>query len=234
MFSEGERLILQRVCSAVPGISEDALGILWNAIKTEMASRLAAERKPLDLGFVKIIPVPWRQNWKELLLEKAEAFHDGIDDPKLMAIHPKKEFILWSIEVIPSDALVRKLDEGECDRRHKLGLEDYSDAIIHKDTKAALPYASRLINIHHDRSTYSSPVRRFRGAFRILAHRLKVDGYCDPNPSQGPACGPGPSTACPTDKKTQPQESSTHSPPSETVPDPLPEERRGDTGAALG
>ncbi len=66
MFSEDEELILARVANTIPDISADALGILWTVFKKEAMHRLCVERKPVDLGFMKIFPVP-KEFLKEVL-----------------------------------------------------------------------------------------------------------------------------------------------------------------------
>lgn len=57
-FSEDENAILERLHDTMPGLSMEAIKIFWTAFKTEAIRRLADERKPVDLGFVKIYQVP--------------------------------------------------------------------------------------------------------------------------------------------------------------------------------
>lgn len=237
MFSEGENLLLERIHSAVPGLSADALGIVWRAIKIEVARRLAVERKPVDLGFVKIIPVPWRQNWKELLIDKGDAFHDAIHDLDLLSIH-KDGFIRWSIECYHSYGLLANMDRHERARSEMLGVVDYSDAILYKDTKAVMGYAVKIINQHISRSWIywnPCPERVQCGGLRILAHHSKTDEYwnkLNPIPAQGN--GPGPSTASRADKQERSPESNTNIRFSETAQDPPQAEQPGGTGADPG
>lgn len=231
MFSEGERLLLERIGNAVPGLSAEALGIVWNAIKIEVTRRLAVERKPVDLGFVKLIPLPYRQDWKEQIISKGSAFYDAIDDPALMAINISSGFIHWSVECIPSSGLLGSIDKHECARKERLGIADYSDAILSKDVPNTLGHAIRIINQHCARSSKPSPLRRrLKDDTRVLLY----EPVRRVNTNQAPVNGRGPSTLFPADKKTRSQESSIRSPHCEKLPDPLPEEQPAGTGAARG
>lgn len=245
MFSEGERLMLDRWHNSMPGLSIDALEILWEALKIEATRCLAVERKPVDLGFVKIIPVPYRQNWKELLIAKGEAFHDAIDDPKLMAIG-QRGFIRWTVECLPAVELLQNIDANECARKEELGTERYSAAILYDDVPDTMRDVIELVNLHYENSQmpapwkvtlkYEDPPGNWRNRIfkQLLVRKSEVDGCCRINPNPSQASAPGSNTASQEDKKSLSPESNTNSRSSETAPDPLPAELPADTGEATG
>lgn len=237
MFSEGERLMIERLHAAVPGLSVEALGIIWNAIKVEVKRRLAVERKPVDLGFAKLIPVPYRQDWKELLISSGKAFHDEIGDPRLMAFDPSGEFILWSIECVPATDLLRSIDEHEHARKEKLGIEDYSDA-IQCNARSEMLAAVEIINLHYNRSLTPAPQwRRRADDLRVLVREEGVGGRGRGrrlSPIQIRVIARDPNTVYQADKRTRSQPSSTRSQPSGMAPDPLPEEFPDGIAASSG
>ncbi len=148
MFSEDEKLMLDRLHSAMPGLSDEAIGIFWTAFKAQAIHRLAVERKPVDLGFVKIFPLPWRQNWKEAMMSRfkmafsllrspnsggkgqyelaAGKFYKALNEAHLLALDRSRNFICWSIDCVPSNELTRRIDQHEHARALKLDGVDYA------------------------------------------------------------------------------------------------------------
>src|SRR6266487_1557372 len=66
-FSPGEIQFLKSVYHGLGSPSWEAFKIIWLRVRHEVIRRLAVQRKEVDLGFVRLIPLGYRQNWKEIL-----------------------------------------------------------------------------------------------------------------------------------------------------------------------
>ena len=149
-FSGPELTFLKKLHHAIPEISWDALKIFWLAIRKEAIRWVAVEKKPLDLGFIKLIPMPYRANWKEALAVRFGSlihvfrkpteerhqdltvcgFYSALASPKLLAIDRDKNFIDWTIEMIPSDEMTRTAQQHEHARRQKIGPGSYASNML--------------------------------------------------------------------------------------------------------
>ncbi len=247
MFSDDEAALLEILHRALPNLSDDALRIFWAAFKSEAIHRLAVERKPLDLGFVKITPLPWRQNWKEALQSRftlafsvfrrsskgqnvyqraAVKFHDAMKAAHLLAIDRHRNFIHWSIEFIPAWELTRKLDEHEYARKMKLGDVDYTIRFM-EELPGYLPDALKIFAWHNGRSAIPEADVPGGPLSKIL-RPLEI------NPSQVPESERAPSTVSLEDKTTQSPDTNNHIRLFGKAPGPLPAEPTDGTGAAPG
>lgn len=124
------------------GIDRNVLRLAWTAVSKEAASWLLKRKKPINLGFVNIFAVPYRANWKEILLarfpnalwwfrhnvNKEGVFHDQLAqadfehklaDLTLMAIHNRDHYIHWTMEAVPSKDWEE--DVAELERERKSG-----------------------------------------------------------------------------------------------------------------
>jgi len=150
-FSSIELAFLKDLHYTVPEISWDALKVFWLQVRAAAVRRLA-ERKILDLGFIKIIPMPYRQNWKEAIAvrfsslmsmfgkapeERHEAFtlsgfYGALASPKLLAFDRRKQFVHWTLETIPSPELEKRMEEHELARKQKLCASNYTSGILNE------------------------------------------------------------------------------------------------------
>ncbi len=254
MFSDNEAALLEILQRALPGLSTDALQIFWRAFKTEAIHRLAVERKPLDLGFVEVIPVPWRQNWKDALLAKfrqpftrlqrrdlhradeelaARGFHEAMTGTLLLAIDRHRKFIRWTVECIPSDELTSSIDEHEAARKEKFGDLDYTASFM-EDLKNYIPDALRIMARYTRRAIMPRGYAPARFLDWILSPFDETEGRRKVNPSRDPENARDPSTVCQADKSTQSPDTNNHTRLFGKAPDPLPEEPADGTGAASG
>ncbi len=149
-FSSGEITFLKSLIYTIPEVPWETLKLLWLATRTEAIRRIAAERRPLDLGFVRLIPVPYRQNWKEALAVRfnsllsmfdksaeerhaaftVSGFYAALASPKMLAIDRGKNFVHWTLECIPSPELQRKIQEHEYARKQKIGPALYTSNLL--------------------------------------------------------------------------------------------------------
>lgn len=252
MFSEQEQIFLDRLHTAVPGMSEAALRLFWDAFKTEAIHRLAVERKPLDLGFIEIHPVPYRKNWKELLLSKARDLllriravtlgehpeqvysmlrwlHGMMNNTEMLSI--REGFICWSFECLPSDRLELEIEGREYALKEKLNPYQYSDKFVHQ-LPAYLPSVMEIVRSYSTRIFLQTPL--YIGGVLFEASQENKDRYSAITPSLVRWNGNAPSIYFQRGKKKRSPASSNHSQLSETVPDPPPAAQPGGTGAAPG
>jgi len=121
--------------------SKEQLGLFFTALR-ECAMKWMIERNlPIDLGFVKLVPVPFRVNWKQMLdswltpsifrlpfAEREQAMMDhGFDEmlinPRLMAVDMKVP--RWTIEVVPSKEWLQRSSY-----RENLQLKKYGTSYV--------------------------------------------------------------------------------------------------------
>lgn len=112
------------------------LKIIWRAICQEGLIWMAEEHKPLHLGFVRLVPMPYRRNWKEVALAmhpsavshlnqfknnraKMEdqltrcGFMADLVNSILTALNRKVPHIHWIIEASPQAAWAQASEEVE-------------------------------------------------------------------------------------------------------------------------
>lgn len=82
--------------------------ILWNAFCRHIAHWLLNEQRPVDFGLFDLYAMPYRPNWKEIVLawqmETPEVPFKMLlqrDELFMWGSHPKR--ILWSLESVPSE-----------------------------------------------------------------------------------------------------------------------------------
>lgn len=112
------------------------LKVIWRAICQEGLIWMAEEHKPLHLGFVRLVPLPYRRNWKEVafalhpravvhinqLKNNRPKMEDQLDrcgftadlvNSMLTALDRKIPHIHWTIEVAPQPAWLQASEEVE-------------------------------------------------------------------------------------------------------------------------
>lgn len=89
--------------------------IIFQAFCKQMVFQLAVKRKGVDLGFCKLLPLPYRANWKEVLLYRLSKGKNLtkkfcrvrrwdlnlLKSTDLIAYSPQVHGILWTLEVLP-------------------------------------------------------------------------------------------------------------------------------------
>lgn len=96
---------------------------------------LLSEKRELDLGFCKLIALPLRSNWKQILLAKHPyiaplilrkehwqelkdrlmdlGFEQKVFDADCLALHPKHHHIYWTLECAPSETWTKAVEASE-------------------------------------------------------------------------------------------------------------------------
>lgn len=172
-LSSQETMLLKRVAYLLSEVRWEILKLWWIAIRKEIIRQLAVERKPVDLGFAKLMMMPYRINWKEALCirfgsilqafrktpeERHEAMrlagmYAALSSVSMLALDRRKHFIHWTLETVPSPELEKAIEEHEYARQQKLGACGYArrvlDALSHSlpMTLDILRYYARRVGI---------------------------------------------------------------------------------------
>lgn len=114
-------------------IDANVIRLSIDLIAREATYYLTQKKKPIDLGFVKIHAVPYRANWKEILLARfrdiawvfnsgketkenalrVSKFYEHLCTLELMAIDRYKRHIHWTIEAVPTKLFEEETAEIE-------------------------------------------------------------------------------------------------------------------------
>lgn len=124
------------------------LSFLYDALCAEAQRWLLEDLKPLDLGFVRLAALPYRANWKQILLAKfpkiirffkmpkekrdvSLALTDYVVEIKnsdLWAIDKKENYFHWTIEAIPTRTWHKYAEQKERNRLTSLSRSQYARA----------------------------------------------------------------------------------------------------------
>lgn len=114
-------------------VDANVLRLAIDLISREATYWLTQKQKPIDLGFVKIYAVPYRANWKEILITRfrdiawtfnsnketcdnalhQSGFFQQLCTLEMMAIDRTKRYIHWTMEVMPTKLWDRETAEIE-------------------------------------------------------------------------------------------------------------------------
>lgn len=139
--------------------------VMWNLFAKAILTYMVNERQPVDLLVCTLYPVPYRENWKEIIRRKlrdvkASAFFERqqfispeIADVKVQTIsgaYYGRMWLRWSLEVVPSKWFGDNFELREQRRRTVLRREYEQDIVdtlmAHKDMGVKL-YARYLEKI---------------------------------------------------------------------------------------
>lgn len=124
---------------------EDVL-FLWQIIVEEMPAWLTERRKPLSFGYFTLWAVPYRANWKQILLAKFPNIASTMRMPRkerdarlsltdveasihhtdLIEFHTDTRTVGWSIECAPTKHWGEFVKDAEYKRLRRLGPTDYA------------------------------------------------------------------------------------------------------------
>ncbi len=140
------------------------LRLIWKAICQYGPRFMMEKKKPLDFGFCKILPSPYRANWKGLLTTRfpqshqeevlqSEKFTEQMVNTVLAAIRTRDHICYYSLEVIVDDDWHTFADAYEEKRRAAMGGVNYAElwrrsiAKLHPHLLAAFRVWARQIRI---------------------------------------------------------------------------------------
>lgn len=117
-------VFLREVVTRTQICSLASMRVIWAAIVQVMMQMLITHRRPVNLGFATIFAVPYRVNWKSILMGAFPNSYRCFTKPKrsqpdelqkagitralrykeLLSIDQKKHFCNWALEFVPNEA----------------------------------------------------------------------------------------------------------------------------------
>jgi hypothetical protein len=156
----------------------DVMYLFWREFKRVCMLWLGVERQPLDLGFVKIVPMPYRANWKEIVLARHKKLpaifakttgaqrqallvffrvYDTLTHLILSAVHERNNCVHWTLDMLVDPSLRTLLIRNERDIHKTIGAEAYAGRIF-EQMQSHQNYALALLAqyIHQTRTPCGS------------------------------------------------------------------------------
>ncbi len=110
--------------------------MFWHALKRGMQVWLINKQKPIDFELFEVHPVPYRANWKEIMISKhpfshkyfyrgkitnqkklfTTGFLDDLGSSDLMSMREKGKIFRWTLEVLPKKLWLDSMESAELDR----------------------------------------------------------------------------------------------------------------------
>lgn len=138
----------------------DVMRVFWREFRRVAMLWLGTERQPLDLGFCKIVPLPYRANWREIVLAR---------HPKLGAILKSTSgtqrqalLVFFGIYDTLSNLILGSINgNGVCNWSFNLLVDPKLRALLSKDESAIFKsigpesYAERVFSLFQKNQNYS-------------------------------------------------------------------------------
>lgn len=181
-FNKDELKFLNHLQRMTSTQSWEALKFLWIQFRKQAILWMSVERRPLDLGFIRLVPTPYRANWKEAMavrfggllhlfrsinredrqetLQEA-GFFKALSSVKLLAVDREKPFCHWSVEALPSQDLEKAIEEHEYQRFQRIGPAGYARHIL-RSMANGLGDTMRIFG-HYARAVCTLPGKRVEG-----------------------------------------------------------------------
>lgn len=194
-FNKDELKFLKHLQRMTGTQSWEAMKFLWLAFRKQAILWMSVERRPLDLGFIRLVPMPYRCNWKEALAvrfggllsrfrgsmrdERTEmlqnsGFFEALSSVKLLAVDKEKVFCHWTVEALPSPDLETAIEEQEYRKFQRIGPAGYARHIL-KSMADRLTETLRIFS-HYAQAVCLPPGRRVEGnglGIEIIAPELR-------------------------------------------------------------
>lgn len=176
------------------GNSREEVAYWWRQISNHFFDWIIMKEKPVDLGFIKLHPTHYRQNWKSVLLGRfpklglatnkftkpeldyimhATGFTEMLLSLDLLAMNPTKHYLYRSVEVELTKTWYKAVYDVEMARKKRLGVFIYASRCM-DSVKRSLPAMQRIYRqwlAHIARPTAKDiPGRRF-GSMRMVPYQ---------------------------------------------------------------
>lgn len=182
-----------------PGKAE----VVFISFQKHMISWMLNHQRPVDLGFCDLYPVPYRPNWKQLLLQRVqglraagrlkhltnrdmaqmtvekmvkEGIADEMIDPKFLFWCKKDGHMYWSIEARPRSMWWRMVKAVEMAKKNKRHGALYLESVA--DTmKRCLPHSLELYvaHLHQISIPFVRLAKSFRSRAGVFVQRSKTN-----------------------------------------------------------
>lgn len=140
------REFIDHIALKARALSREDVLFVWECIVSEIPKWLTEKRKPISFGYFSIWALPYRTNWKQVLLakypnvastmrmskEKRNArlslttFERDIQHTDLVEFHADTKTIGWTIEAVPTKHWDEWIQDAESKRRKHLGPTNYA------------------------------------------------------------------------------------------------------------
>jgi hypothetical protein len=149
---------LRFIANSTAMFSMTQLRLFWRAFYQYGLEWLINQQMPIDLGWCLIQPLPFRHNWKEIMLAKhpkdsvfftkgveecregirVSGFEEDLYDTELVALDGKNHFVYWKLELIQQKPWTKAVEAAEKIRRDAKGPAPYARYYI-RQIKNRLP-----------------------------------------------------------------------------------------------
>lgn len=149
---------LRFIAHSTAMFSMTQLRLFWRAVYQYGLEYLINEQKPIDWGFCRIQPLPFRHNWKEVMLAKhpkdtplfvgdekecreairISGFEADLYSTELVALDARHHFVYWKLELIQQKPWTQAVKAAEMIRRDAKGPAPYARYYI-RQIKTRLP-----------------------------------------------------------------------------------------------
>lgn len=181
-FNKDELKFLKHLQRMTSTQSWEALKFLWIHFRKQAILWMSVNRRPLDLGFIRLVPTPYRANWKEAMAvrfggllhlfrsRKSEdrteilqeaGFFNALSSVKLLALDKEKAFCHWTVESMPSPDLEKAIEEQEYQKFQRIGPAGYARHIL-RSMANGLGDTMRVFG-HYARAVCTPPGQRVEG-----------------------------------------------------------------------
>lgn len=164
-INPSQEKFLRYICSRVAVLDITQARLLWKAMMQFGSEWLAMWHKPIDFGMFRVIPVPYRKNWKERIYEMATQGKHGTKyiprtmlrklkstkkerdewveqnlmpafyDTSLMEVDPNQYFVAWNLELVESPEFRKYAKNIDTEKRKANRAGRYTQEIIRDITK---------------------------------------------------------------------------------------------------
>lgn len=146
--TDSTREFIDHIAWKARAMSREDILFLWTLITQEMPAWLTEKRKPISFGYFTIWALPYRANWKQILLAKFPGIAAAMRMPKrerysklsmsdfeqhlqhtdLISYYTNSKTVGWSVECTPTKYWADFIQDAESKKRKRLGATNYGKA----------------------------------------------------------------------------------------------------------
>lgn len=136
--------------------SKPTMKVILNALNQVILEWLIVKRKPVNIGFATIVPLPYRENWKAALLRffpkaanifsrkegEIESYAEEVGlmsaflSKELLSIDKERNTCEWKLEIHPNKLFTETSKQAENTKIGQLSGAKYSDSIAYEIAKS--------------------------------------------------------------------------------------------------
>lgn len=150
--SENATAFMQFMCRNTAIFDLATVKTFMRFLRNQAVVWLLSEKRELDLGFCKLLALPLRSNWKQVLLAKHPyiaplilrkehwqelkdrlmdlGFEQKVFDADCLALHPKHHHIYWTLECAPSETWTKAVEASELQKVTHVDQGRYTNNVL--------------------------------------------------------------------------------------------------------